>query len=197
MRSVLKLSIASSLVLLAACGKKEAGLAAQPETPAGAATGAATAAATGAGPQFAAQEGWVAESPTSSMRFAQFRIPDAAGDAEVVVFHFGVGGGGSVEDNFQRWTGQFEAEGPDAPVVPVRIDWEADGVKFHNLELAGKYAAGMGPAMGGGSAVSGQRMIATILECEGGPFFVKFVGPDSTVQRHRESYSEFLKAFRP
>ena len=193
MRSVPNLSVLSLCVLLAACGKPERVLEAQPLIPAP----EASAPAKGSGPLFQAREGWVEENPSSPMRFAQFRLPGPAGDAEVAVFHFGVGAGGSVEENFERWTSQFAPDDPDAPVASIRTESQQGDVKLHGLELAGQYQAGMGPAMGGGTAVSGQRMLATILECEGGPYFVKLVGPDATVERWRTSYTEFLAAFRP
>src|SRR5437868_3678411 len=45
---------------------------------------------------------WEEQKPTNKMRFKQFRLPAAKkGEdaAELVIFFFGVGGGGSAEDN--------------------------------------------------------------------------------------------------
>src|SRR3954468_23388940 len=54
--------------------------------------------------------GWVEQTPSSSMRQAQFSLPKADGDTadgELVVFYFGPGQGGSVEANIDRWVGQI------------------------------------------------------------------------------------------
>ena len=54
-------------------------------------------------------EGWITEKPTSSMRAAQYVLPKVEGDPEdasLVLFYFGRGQGGSVEDNMARWIGQ-------------------------------------------------------------------------------------------
>ncbi len=61
---------------------------------------------------------WVVESPTSSMRKAQYRLPRAEGDAEdaeCVVYYFGAQGGGGLEANIERWCSQFEqVDGSDS-----------------------------------------------------------------------------------
>ena len=47
---------------------------------------------------FSPPDGWKSSPPSSSMRKAQF----TAGDAEVVFFYFGPGGGGGVQANVDR-----------------------------------------------------------------------------------------------
>src|SRR5262249_52957498 len=56
--------------------------------------------------------------PASGMRQADWKIEKAEGDvddAELVVYHFGSGQGGSVDANIERWYGQFER--PDGKSV--------------------------------------------------------------------------------
>src|ERR1041384_2177078 len=58
----------------------------------------------------AAPAEWKEEQTTSSMRAYQFRLPHVQGedeDAELVIFYFGPGGGGSAADNIKRWKGFF------------------------------------------------------------------------------------------
>src|SRR5687768_11566515 len=60
----------------------------------------------------ATPKGWKRQDPSNKLRMAQYVIPKADGDkedAELVVFFFGKGGGGSNEDNVKRWKGQFLA----------------------------------------------------------------------------------------
>src|SRR2546423_9790738 len=60
--------------------------------------------------QFKTPNGWSRETPSPGMRFAQYQLPAAEGDAEpasLVVYYFGAGQGGSVQANLDRWTGQI------------------------------------------------------------------------------------------
>src|SRR5687768_9445194 len=53
---------------------------------------------------------WDAQQAGGQFRLAQFAVPKAAGDtaqALFIAFHFGAGGGGSVEDNVKRWYGMM------------------------------------------------------------------------------------------
>src|SRR5437868_9472746 len=54
--------------------------------------------------------GWEEGTPTTKMRFKQFKIPGPKkgnAPAELVIFFFGTGQGGSAEDNIARWKTQF------------------------------------------------------------------------------------------
>src|SRR5438876_7830418 len=53
---------------------------------------------------------WYEEKPNSRMRLYQFRlspIGDDKDNAEVVIFYFGEGQGGSAEQNIKRWKDSF------------------------------------------------------------------------------------------
>jgi hypothetical protein len=66
--------------------------------------------------------GWAENPSTSSMRAAQFTLPaPGGGEAEVIVYHFGETGAGSVQANIDRWLGQFkQADGkPSSEVAKV------------------------------------------------------------------------------
>src|ERR1700740_2792219 len=55
---------------------------------------------------------WVAEKTSNRFRAYQFKVPMADGDkvdAQVVVYFFGAGSGGTAEDNLKRWKGMFQA----------------------------------------------------------------------------------------
>jgi len=64
----------------------------------------------GLGPfTLAAPADWTTKPITSSMRAADFVLPGKPGaDAELVVYYFGENGAGSIDDNLDRWLGQFE-----------------------------------------------------------------------------------------
>src|SRR5688500_318081 len=62
-----------------------------------------------------APSSWKAQEPSNKFRAYQFSVAKASGDkedAELVIFYFGAGSGGGVEDNLKRWKGMFQpAEG--------------------------------------------------------------------------------------
>src|SRR5262249_9186327 len=53
---------------------------------------------------------WKEERPSNQMRLNQFRLPKVEGDkhdAELVIFFFGTGSGGSAQQNIDRWKSAF------------------------------------------------------------------------------------------
>src|SRR5690242_4465171 len=61
---------------------------------------------------------WQREKSSNRFRVYQFRVPKAEGDkadAQLVVFHFGAGSGGSPADNVKRWKEMFEP--PDGKTI--------------------------------------------------------------------------------
>src|ERR1041385_3882899 len=55
--------------------------------------------------------GWQEEKPTSNMRVAQYKLPRVEGDnadAELVLYYFGQGQGGSTQANIDRWLNQMQ-----------------------------------------------------------------------------------------
>jgi len=177
--------------LLAACARPEP---ARP-APEGAAHGTAPVAVSGQeAVRFRAQPGWIEESPSSGMRKAQFRLPGAAGEATLVVYHFGAGGGGGVEANLERWAGQFEQ--PDGASSRARLKTESRKLGSHAVteaELEGTYVAETSP--GSGVHVREERwgLVASIVEAPEGAYYVKLVGPTATVGQWRASYRAFLE----
>jgi hypothetical protein len=91
-----------------------------------------------------------------------------------------------VEDNIQRWIGQMS---PAAGADPVRTTFETNGCTVHTLDVEGDYSGGPG---GGGSA--GARMLAAVVETEGGKFFFKCIGPVQTVGAQAEAFQALCKS---
>jgi len=55
---------------------------------------------------------WKSQKPSNKFRAYQFLVPKAEGDkkdAELVIFFFGEGSGGTVEENLKRWKDQFRS----------------------------------------------------------------------------------------
>ncbi len=134
--------------------------------------------------------GWKAGSPTSSMRLAQYAIP---GDhpVEMVVYFFGEGGGGGVEANLARWKGQME--GGEAKTESVAV---AEGIKATLLDVTGSYGSGMPGSGAAPTSIADARMLAAVIECPGGPLFMKGVGPKATMAAAAADFRAWVTSFR-
>jgi hypothetical protein len=117
-------------------------------------------------------------------------------DAKVTLHYFG-GHGGSVEANIDRWRGQFtDASGkPLAPESVKPEKSEVNGLKVTFVEFAGTYQP---PSFGGPAqaAKPGWRLVAAIFDTTAGPWFLRLVGPEKTIAKHREAFTKWLKSAR-
>ena len=135
---------------------------------------------------------FVSRPPTSSMRLAEFSVPRTDGtSAEVLVFYFGEGEGGSVEANIARWNSQFT--GPDGVPVTPRVG-ALDGAEFPTTiaEFAGTYARGMGAGPGAAGALPDQGLVAAVVETARGSLFFQLVGDGVAVTDAREDFLDFV-----
>jgi len=139
--------------------------------------------------------GWTEAPPASPMRMAQASIPGAGGPAELVLFHFGPGGGGGVEANIERWIGQVEIEGEPERGAFAAGDPGQDGVRVTWVDAAGTLKpSGMG--MGPTEPQPGSRLLGAVVEGPGGPWFFKATGPDETLAAARGDFLAMLRAAR-
>ena len=90
-------------------------------------------------------EKWRTVPNPSTMRIATYRVPAAPGadEAEMSVAR----AGGSVDDNIERWVGQFQEAAKETRSVK-----KVHGVKVTIVELGGTYLGG--GVMGGGASAS-------------------------------------------
>lgn len=131
------------------------------------------------------------------MRVATYHVAAAKGDtdeAELAIFYFGEGQGGSVDDNLKRWAGQFES-----PKPPVTKKEKLAGVAVTRIEVKGTYGGGMGPAMGGGGGAAPAKkdnyeLLGAIVEAPQGSVFFKLTGPQKTVESARVAFDKMLKS---
>lgn len=139
--------------------------------------------------------GWTEGHPTSAMRLAQWRVAaPAEGQPPVdcIVFFFGGGGGGAVQANLERWKGQFEVEGTPAQTT----EEVAPGLKATFLSLDGLYKASMQPGSGAGQDQPGSSLLSAVLEFEGGPLFIKCVGPKAVLAQAAPAFRAWVRSFR-
>ena len=166
----------------------------KPEAAHGAAAGAPAARP---GLQFTPPQGWIPETPSSSSRKAQYKVPRAEGDSEdaaLVVYYF-AGGGGTPEANVERWIGEFA--GPDGKPVSnaAKITHKTvDHIPLTIVDVSGSYASSMGSMVSGGASKPGYRMLGAIAETADGPWFIKLTGPERTVAKWRSGFESFLNS---
>jgi hypothetical protein len=148
---------------------------------------------------FTAQEGWVEETPTSSMRKAQYRLPHAEGDAQdasLVVYFFPTGAG-TLEANLQRWAGQFEQpDGSPSANAMTQIERKVNGMPVHEVALSGTYVAETAPGSGQRVREEGWRMLVSVIDSDHGSYYAKLVGPQATVERWEPSFRRFVGEVR-
>lgn len=132
---------------------------------------------------------WKSETPTSSMRKAQFSI----GDAELAIFFFGEGQGGDAEANVERWKTLFENAKP-----PKVTNFKVKDVKVTYFDISGTYLFKARPVDPNLTAEKrpNHRMLAVVWESPHGPYFMRFVGPEKTVSKHKAAFDAWLKSFK-
>jgi hypothetical protein len=150
-----------------------------------------------AGIAFTIPADWKQTPPSSGLRAAQYAIPGPGGDAELAVFFFGPGQGGSVDQNVQRWVGQFSSADPAKPQLGGEVgSLESGDLKITLVRTEGTYNPG---SMGMGDATPRPNYALFGLVVEGGPegnLFVKVTGPKDTLEKQKEPLENFGRSTR-
>ena len=134
------------------------------------------------------------------MRLAQWTLePGSKGSqsAEVAIFYFGPGEGGSAEANLQRWYGQFEQ--PDGTATRDRAEvrrFQVNGLAITRADMEGTYVAEVRPGAPEKHHQPEYRMIAAVVEGPNGPWFIRLLGPEETVRRWEADFDRFLHSVR-
>jgi hypothetical protein len=145
---------------------------------------------------------WKVEEPSNRMRTYQIRIPKVKGDkddAELVVFFFGPGSGGSTEENIKRWKGLFvPPEGKKIDDVSRVEKLKAGTVEITLLDVQGTYLFKERPFDPNAQAVKrpDYRLFGAVFESPKGPYFIRLVGPAKTVSENEKPFKEWLKNFK-
>ena len=139
--------------------------------------------------------GWTARTPSSSMRLAEYATPTVdAGMAEVVVYYFGKGQGGSVDANLERWKSQFT--NPTGGPVAETITHPAGAIPMTVAEYRGTYARGTGAGSDASSARANRMLIAVVAETPRGTLFFQCFGPIVAVEAQRAAYLQFAQGLK-
>jgi len=148
-----------------------------------------------AGVKWTPPAGWKS-SGTTSMRAATYPVAPVPGDregAECAVYFFGLGQGGSIQANIDRWEGQFKA--PGGKPVPAKVTKvNIHGLPVTTIDASGEYSGMAGPAATAPVA-SDYRLLGAIIEGPGGNVFIKFTGPAKTMAANRPRFQQLLDSF--
>jgi hypothetical protein len=147
------------------------------------------------GLRYASDEAWVSETPSSDSRIAQYTLPAAAGEEPptLVIYHFGGGGAGSIDANLDRWCDQFEqTDGRESREVAQVSTWSAKGLTFYTIDVSGTYVAQLRPGVEERHNKPGQRMLAAIIQTDDGPYYVKLLGPERSVEASKPEFEALL-----
>jgi hypothetical protein len=145
--------------------------------------------------------GWVSKTPSSTMRVAEFALPKTGADtedADVTVYFFGSGQGGTVQANLDRWMGQMTQPGGRASkdLAKTTALKTKSGLAVTLLDVAGTYVAEVRPGSTERFNKPGFRLRAAVIETPGGPYFVKLTGPSATVAKWDAAFLAFVQSAR-
>jgi hypothetical protein len=140
--------------------------------------------------------GWTTETPSSSMRRAQYRIPGPGGPAECVVFYFGPGQGGDARANAERWGSQFRrADGAPVGNALKISETKVGDIHVTRVEVSGTYVGGMGGGPAGASQANSE-LLGAIAEGPDAPWFFRAIGPRATVDANRAAFDAMIHSLK-
>jgi hypothetical protein len=116
------------------------------------------------------------------------------GMAEVVVYYFGKGQGGSIDANLERWHSQFS--NPDGSPVQEKRTTLAGAFPITVAEYRGTYARGVGTGSDADAARPNNMLIAVVAETPRGTLFFQCFGPIARVEAQREAYLQFAQGLK-
>jgi hypothetical protein len=139
---------------------------------------------------------WKPVAGRGAARHAEFALPAVEGDlanAELIVFYFGPGGGGGAEANIVRWKGMFKE-----PTLATEA-FTLGSAKVTYVDIMGTYLIRTRPfdASETPQPQANTRMLAVVFETANGPYYIRLVGPETTVAHHKTAFDQWLKNFKP
>jgi hypothetical protein len=157
-----------------------------PGPPPGAGTGAAAL-------TWSAPSHWVSQTPTSSMRRAQYRINGKGGAAECVVFYFGPGQGGDAKLNAQRWGNQFQKpDGSPAGTLKTR-EFKVGAMPALLVEVTGTYVGGMGAES---APKPNSMLLGAIVDGPDARWYFRAIGPKATLENERAAFEKMIRSIK-
>jgi hypothetical protein len=143
-----------------------------------------------------APDSWKKGTPSSSMQHAVFTLPKVEGDPEdatLTVYFFGGGGGGGIDANVKRWKDMFKAPAGDKAKVEKSKVGE---VEVTTVDVQGTYLFRVRPGDPNVTEKPNFRLIGVYFGSKNGPYYMRFVGPAKTMDKHAGEFQAWLKNFK-
>jgi hypothetical protein len=139
-------------------------------------------------------DSWSRETPSSSMRVAQYKLDYVRGNGQLVVFS---GIGGSPDENIQRWYKQFKSES-SLPIAETSSNWE---IVASQLEIKFVYFEGtfMKSDMRMNSVTEELKdyaLLAAIISGANEPYYFKMTGPSSLIKSQKSLFESFIQSIQ-
>jgi hypothetical protein len=132
---------------------------------------------------------WVRKAANPMLK-AEYAVPKADGDkmdGRLTVSQ----AGGSLEDNLNRWKGQFsKLDKEHQDTVDV------GGIKVTLVDFSGTYEDSRGPMMGPAVSRPDYRLLGGIFEADGRLNFIKCYGPAKTITAQADEINGFIKSLK-
>ena len=140
--------------------------------------------------------GWKEETPSNTMRLAQFKLPKEKGDAaDAELALFKSPGGGTVEANLERQVKKFELAKDAKPAVSkIKIGKNEATYQDITGTLLKKFPPFDPNAKI--TKVENYRQIYVIFEGKDAVYSLTLLGPAKTVEKHKKEFDEWLKNFK-
>lgn len=142
-------------------------------------------------------EDWEQQEPKSRIIAYEFSAPAVEGDdadGRMTV----MAAGGSVEDNIERWYGQFVQ--PDGSSTKQRSKVEKveiAGQEVYLVDISGTFRDMPAPFAGGRAVDRPKyRMLAAIIRTDNAQIFVKFYGPRATVTENEKAFRAMIDSLQ-
>jgi hypothetical protein len=141
--------------------------------------------------------GWVPTAPASSMRVEQWALPGSTADAPAECAMLSFPGGGSVQDNIDRWLGQLEQpDGSNTRDHAVVDQHDVNGLEVTTMAATGTFLSRDPPMSGPVVRRPGYLMFAAIFPGRDAPYFLKCTGPEPVMRNAEASLEGMVHSFR-
>lgn len=148
-------------------------------------------------------DNWERKPPKSNIVEYEFEVPASTGDAgpaRVTV----MGAGGSVEDNINRWYGQFRQPDEADTSKTAKVEQKkVAGQEVTVVDVSGTYLDKPGGPFAGGKTVEREnyRMLAAIVETtkngkKTGNYFIKLIGPKQTIADNKKAFDKMIESLK-
>lgn len=138
---------------------------------------------------------WNRKTPRVRIVEHEFAIPAAEGDKEEGRMTV-MTAGGSVEANVERWLGQFaQADGSSTNEKGKVEKKQVAGSEVTVVDVSGTYRDSRGPFA---PAVErpGYRMLGAVVPTPQGNYFIKFYGPQKTVDANQKAFTKMIEGMK-